>query len=659
MIRQHRPQIVFAPYYNLPIGRGLGHNDHYKTGQIVANAYNLAHLRKAPGRGRAAPGEGDLLLLHPARHAAHVHRGRRPSSSTTGSRRSTATRASSTTRTGRGPQHLPHGARRVRVLRALLGLADRREVRRRRSSSTVAAQGRRSAAAGEGRGAAAVTPRTADAGTDARWNSPGDPAGSLLLAAPAPQARPAARTAASTQLADEFLGEWLARRPHVATRLGDHTHDSRAAAVTPQSVASRRRSGCATSASCSRRDSPRELSFERQLDRDVLLSRIERELLTLSEVRTLARATPTPTSTCVAGSIQSLLQRDFALAVLAPPCRRPSACAQVPEVLRAARAQSRPSAAHLRPRSAIRQFEGVLTLLPRGRARGARRRVPRAAAPGRSRRGRHDGGAGGRGVHRLRCSEDLLPRSDSSFALGADALRAQARRPTRWRPRRSTRCSRAAWRELDGHRRAHESAGGAHRPGRRRAGGARFAGARRARRARAGAVRVSSELDAIRAFLREKELLTLPAHENLIVRETPPFRRSLSFASMDAPGVWEQEGHRGLLQRDAGRSGLVGAAEARPPGVLQPLVGGDRLDPRGAARPLLPVPRQPQRAVADPPGLRQRERQRRGLGALLRADGDRGRASATATRATSSPSCASRSSGSAASWSGSRCTPRA
>src|SRR5262245_21472636 len=48
MIRKYRPQIVISPYYQLPIGRGLGHNDHYKSGQIVANAYNLAHLRKAP-----------------------------------------------------------------------------------------------------------------------------------------------------------------------------------------------------------------------------------------------------------------------------------------------------------------------------------------------------------------------------------------------------------------------------------------------------------------------------------------------------------------------------------------------------------------------------------------------------------------------------------
>src|SRR5207245_429688 len=53
MIRKHRPQIVLAPYYDLPIGRGLGHNDHYKSGQIVANAYNLAHLRKAPIPGEA------------------------------------------------------------------------------------------------------------------------------------------------------------------------------------------------------------------------------------------------------------------------------------------------------------------------------------------------------------------------------------------------------------------------------------------------------------------------------------------------------------------------------------------------------------------------------------------------------------------------------
>jgi bacillithiol biosynthesis deacetylase BshB1 len=51
VIRKHRPDLILAPYYDLPIGRGLGHNDHYKTGELVSQAFNLAHLRKAPVEG--------------------------------------------------------------------------------------------------------------------------------------------------------------------------------------------------------------------------------------------------------------------------------------------------------------------------------------------------------------------------------------------------------------------------------------------------------------------------------------------------------------------------------------------------------------------------------------------------------------------------------
>ncbi len=50
-IRKYRPEILFAPYYDLPIGRGLGHNDHFKTGILVSQAFNLAHLAKAPVEG--------------------------------------------------------------------------------------------------------------------------------------------------------------------------------------------------------------------------------------------------------------------------------------------------------------------------------------------------------------------------------------------------------------------------------------------------------------------------------------------------------------------------------------------------------------------------------------------------------------------------------
>ncbi len=53
VIRKYRPQIIFAPYFAIPPGRGLGHNDHWKTGILAAQAFNLAHLRKAPVPGDA------------------------------------------------------------------------------------------------------------------------------------------------------------------------------------------------------------------------------------------------------------------------------------------------------------------------------------------------------------------------------------------------------------------------------------------------------------------------------------------------------------------------------------------------------------------------------------------------------------------------------
>jgi LmbE family N-acetylglucosaminyl deacetylase len=127
-IRRHRPQVVLAPYYDLPIGRGLGHNDHYKTGQIVANAFNLAHLAKAPCEGEphqakaiyfyfVPPGTRPTFVVDISGYvddwlaAIDCHRSQfyhpdRPR-----------------------PSHLPHPREGVRVLRALLGLADRRKTR--------------------------------------------------------------------------------------------------------------------------------------------------------------------------------------------------------------------------------------------------------------------------------------------------------------------------------------------------------------------------------------------------------------------------------------------------------------------------------------------------------------------------------------------------
>ncbi|HEX8558560.1 MAG TPA: DUF885 family protein, partial [Pyrinomonadaceae bacterium] len=55
-----------------------------------------------------------------------------------------------------------------------------------------------------------------------------------------------------------------------------------------------------------------------------------------------------------------------------------------------------------------------------------------------------------------------------------------------------------------------------------------------------------SDLDRIRAFVRAEGILTPPARENLTVAETPEYARSLSSASLDAPGAFERVADEGF-----------------------------------------------------------------------------------------------------------------
>ena len=53
-----------------------------------------------------------------------------------------------------------------------------------------------------------------------------------------------------------------------------------------------------------------------------------------------------------------------------------------------------------------------------------------------------------------------------------------------------------------------------------------------------------SELKSLRGFIVERGIVPIPGGENLVVTQTPIFRRSLSFASMDTPGPFEKTGTR-------------------------------------------------------------------------------------------------------------------
>ncbi len=48
IVRQLRPTMVLAPYWDGPPGRGIGHTDHQAAGYLVSHGVNFAHLRSLP-----------------------------------------------------------------------------------------------------------------------------------------------------------------------------------------------------------------------------------------------------------------------------------------------------------------------------------------------------------------------------------------------------------------------------------------------------------------------------------------------------------------------------------------------------------------------------------------------------------------------------------
>lgn len=346
-----------------------------------------------------------------------------------------------------------------------------------------------------------------------------------------PPARAGDADARFQRLADEFLDGWLARHPQTATRLGLHGHDRELRVVTQATLT--RDAAWLHDVQARLGTIPRaELSFNHQLDDEVLSARLERELLDLEVVRTW-ETNPNAYLDLIAGSIQSLLQRRFASA-----CEREIAVVrrlrQVPEVLRAAQVNLR-HPPRLTTEVAIGQFEGVLRLY--------REQVPAFAtechAPA------LEGDLAVADTAAVRAVESfidwmrtgLLPRSDGDYRLGREvyqrklACEEMETTPVESllaRGRRELAATRARMEHL-----AESIAPGAG------VAAALDSLARDHPDAASLVATVQDGLARIRAFVRDRRLVTPPPSEHLIVRETPPFRRATSFASMDPPGVWE------------------------------------------------------------------------------------------------------------------------
>ncbi|HEX8283753.1 MAG TPA: DUF885 family protein [Pyrinomonadaceae bacterium] len=338
------------------------------------------------------------------------------------------------------------------------------------------------------------------------------------------------------QIGEAYLRGHYAFNPSEATSAGLHEFDSRLEERDDAAVArevKRLRGALAELA----RVPEWRLSPEARYDYLVLSSHARARLLELEDVRAWRRD-PNLYNRLVSSAVDNILKRNFAPVEQ----RLPSVLArerQIARLLEEAR-QNLDNPPRLYTETAIAQAAGSVVFFERvvpqmfERAGGSRLDAARRAEF-------HEANSqAAAAVRSFRdwLERDLLPRSNGDFALGAETFRKKllyeemVETPLPALLREGERRLRETQDEMRAV--AEEIA-----PGRGVAAALQLLA--REHPAPDGLVgEARAELDRVRAFVRAEEILTAPASENLLVAETPEYERSLSFASLDAPGAFER-----------------------------------------------------------------------------------------------------------------------
>lgn len=340
-----------------------------------------------------------------------------------------------------------------------------------------------------------------------------------------------ARAAGPVTFEDEYFKRWFEFHPEAATRLGIHRYDDRLLPITAASVEAE----TAWLHDFGKRLAAlpiKGLSYDQRIDRAALQARVERQLLELEEVRGWER-NPNFYVGLVTSPVLALLQRNFA-----SPCTRIRSATHrlraVPEVLRDA---------EVNLKHPPRIYTEVAIEQTRGALRFYRETIPALSSECHEPTLQADLAeadttavrAAEAYLHFLQ--DGLLPRSDGEAALGRDLYQKKLWTDERDRTPVDSLLARG-WRELNRTRARMTELAAKITPGASVEAVLDSLALVHPSADRQVAF-VSAVLDTIRAYVRNHDLLTPPHHEHLIVRETPSFARSLSFASMDSPGVWE------------------------------------------------------------------------------------------------------------------------
>jgi uncharacterized protein (DUF885 family) len=354
-------------------------------------------------------------------------------------------------------------------------------------------------------------------------SSPAPPANAAVVAG---SGDAAFRTLAASILDDRFR-----RHPSLATDLGIHRYDAVMDNVSQEAIAAETDALNGFAARLIGID-PATLTLDAQLDRDLLIHAMDRSILLNRVIRPWARD-PDVYSSDVTNAAYVIMKRKFAPAEerLRSLIERER---KMPGYLDEAR-RNLDGPAKIFAEIAIEQIDGNIAFF--------RNDVPAAFADVKDQALLDDFSQMNAGVIRALAEyktflqKDVLPKATGSYALGTE-LYAKALSAQEMIELPLDQLSKIAEADRQQNEEAFQAA--AKQIDAARSADAVLASMEREHPKPSDLLKTSqSELDSIRQFIVEKQILTIPQSEPATVKETPPFMRSTTSASMDTPGPFE------------------------------------------------------------------------------------------------------------------------
>jgi uncharacterized protein (DUF885 family) len=349
-----------------------------------------------------------------------------------------------------------------------------------------------------------------------------------------PASAPPARESQDAQfvaLGHEVIEDFFRRQPTAATYLGVHKYDDRLEdysrqAVTDEVAALRQFRGRVSAID------PATLSLANQLDREMLLRAIDSRLLTLETVRPWAK-NPDVYSSGVTNTAYRMIKREFA-----PPEQRLRQLIAREKAMPVALAEARKnleSPPRIYTEIAIEQLDGDRALF-KDAVPAAFQAVKDAALLDEFKKA-NDAVVGALGDYKKWLQTDLLKRSTGEFAFGEETYRKKLAADEMVEQPIDELLA-IAERDLRKNQGAFAESAKRIDPG--RTPQQVLASVQSDHPPAAKLLSVTqAELDAIRTFMTDRHIITVPDAPPARVQETPPFMRATTSASMEIPGPFE------------------------------------------------------------------------------------------------------------------------